>query len=184
MKPVRREELLDYVTYAEQRDAIRRAAMEAKNARRVHVGESLTFLFENADTIRYQIQEMIRAERIVREADMRHELDTYNELLGADGELGCTLLIEIEEPAERDVKLTRWIDLPNHVYVELADRRRVYARHDDRQLSRERLSSVQYLKFATDGQVPVAVGSDHAELTERAELSPAQCAALEKDLAP
>ena len=183
MRLVRREELLDYVTYAEQRETIRRAAMEAKHARRVHVGPCLTFLFENATTIRYQILEMIRAEKIVREADVQHELDTYNELLGAEGELGCTLLIEIEDPAERDAKLVRWIDLPKHAYVEFSDGRRAYARFDERQLSRERLSSVQYLKFATGADVPVALGSDLAELVARTELLPVQRAALKQDLA-
>ncbi len=183
MKRVPREDLLDYVTYSERRDALRRAAMEAKSVRRVHVGEHLTFLFENAETIRYQVQEMIRAERIVRDADIRHELDTYNELLGAAGELGATLLIEIEHAAQRDLMLTRWIDLPRHLYVELSDGRRVFARHDERQLSRDRLSAVQYVKFAAGGQVPIAVGSDHPELTARTELSAEQRAALEKDLA-
>jgi hypothetical protein len=183
MKRVEREDILDYVTYGECRDALRRDAMEAKNARRVHVGEHLTFLFENAETIRYQVQEMIRAERIVRDADIRHELDTYNELLGAAGELGATLLIEIDDAAQRDEKLTRWIDLPRHVYVELPGGRRVIARYDERQLSRDRLSAVQYVKFATGGDVPVAVGCDHPDLTARTVLSPIQRAALEKDLA-
>ena len=79
--------------------------MQAKDARRVHVGRHLTFLFENHETIRYQVQEMTRAERMVKEADIRHEIDTYNELLGQGGDLGCTLLIEIDDPAERADKL-------------------------------------------------------------------------------
>jgi hypothetical protein len=183
MRRVLRSEILDYMTYGERRDELRRLAMEAKDLRRVHVGEHLTFLFENADTIRYQVQEMIRAERIVREADIRHELDTYNELIGGDGEMGATLLVEIEDAAKRDDKLRSWLELPAHVYVELRGGRRVRARHDERQLSRDRLSSVQYLKFATGGEAPIAVGCDHPELTARTELSAQQRATLEKDLA-
>jgi hypothetical protein len=80
--------------------------------RRVHVGPHLTVLFENHETVRYQVQEMMLAERIVRETDVQHELDTYTELLGGPGELSATLLIEIEEPRERDEKLVRWLDLP------------------------------------------------------------------------
>ena len=68
---------------------IRPAILEAKAPRRVHVGGALTFLFENTDTIRYQVQEMVRAERMTREPDIRHELETYNELLGGQGELGA-----------------------------------------------------------------------------------------------
>ena len=86
MKPVLREELLDYVTYAERRDEIRARVLELKRPRRVHVGDELTFLFENRETVRYQVQEMMRVERIVREADILHELQTYNELLGGPGD--------------------------------------------------------------------------------------------------
>ncbi len=62
------------------------------------MGPHLTFLFENHDTIRYQVLEMVRTERMVKDADIRHEVDTYNELLGARGELGATLLIELDDP--------------------------------------------------------------------------------------
>ena len=85
MPMVERKHILDFVTYAEQRDAIRASAMAAKALRRVHLGEHLTFLFENAETIRYQVLEMVRVEQMVRESDIRHELDTYNEVLGGQG---------------------------------------------------------------------------------------------------
>ena len=97
MKPVERKEIIDYVTYEEQRDAVRDEAMAAKALRRVHIGEYLTLLFENHLTMRYQIQEMVRVERLVKEADIQHEIDTYNEVLGGEGEFGCTLLIEIDD---------------------------------------------------------------------------------------
>lgn len=184
--PVRREDILDYVTYGEQRDALRRDAMAAKDLRRVHVGEHLTFLFENRTTIRYQVQEMVRAERLVREADIRHELDTYNDLLGGPGVVGCTLLIEIDDPVERTRKLTEWRDLPRHLYVAVedgaADATRVRASFDERQIGDERLSSVQYLKFDTRGAVPVSVGSDHPGLRAETKLTPEQRRALEADL--
>src|SRR5262245_26599066 len=102
MRKVQRTDILDYETYGEQRDELRRVAMAEKDRRRVHVGESLTFLFENTATMRYQILEMVRAERIVKEKDIQHEIDTYNEVLGGEGELGATLLIEIDDRAERD----------------------------------------------------------------------------------
>lgn len=182
MKNVRREEILDYVTYDEQRDTIRAEVMKQKAPRRIHVGEYLTFLFENTDTIRYQVQEMVRAERIVKEADILHEIETYNELLGDSGELGCTLLIEIATPEERDVKLRQWRDLPKHLYAVLEDSTRIPASFDQRQIGDEKLSSVQYLKFKTGGQVPVSLGCDHPELSVEAPLSEEQKAALSKDL--
>jgi hypothetical protein len=185
MKTVAREEILDFVTYEERRASLRQAAMKAKDLRRVHVGRHLTFLFENHETIRYQVQEMTRAERMVKEADIRHELETYNELLGQDGALGCTLLIEIDDPEQRAVKLACWLSLPQRLYAELPDGRRVRACCDPRQIGERRLSSVQYLKFPVGGQPPVAIGCDldDPDVRAHAPLTPEQRAALAEDLA-
>lgn len=182
MKRVARQDLLDWATYADRRAALRAAAMAAKQLRRVHVGDSLTFLFESFETIRYQIQEMMRAEKIVREEDIAHEIETYNELLGEDGGLGCTLLIEVEDAAVRAVKLREWLALPDHVYALLPDGKKVFATTDERQRGTDRLSSVQYLKFATRGEVPVAIGCDLPELAAETRLTPEQRAALREDL--
>jgi hypothetical protein len=183
MKPVRRSELVDHQTYEEIRPRFRQEAMAAKDARRVHVGEHLTFLFENTTTVRYQVQEMMRAERIVRERDIQHELDTYNALLGGPGELGCTLLVEIDDPLVRSVRLTEWYDLPEHVYVVTADRAKVRATFAEAQRGDGRLSSVQYVKFPVKGAVPVAVGVDLPGLKAETILTPEQRAALAADLA-
>jgi hypothetical protein len=180
---VQRSELLDWQTFRDRRAELLPAVLAAKALRRVHVGEHLTFLFENALTIRWQIQEMLRAEQIVREKDVQHELDTYNELLGAPGELGCTLLIEIEDEADRRAKLARWVELPRHVYARLADGRRVAARWDERQRDERKLASVQYLAFPVDGAAPVAVGCDLPELRAETPLAPEQVRALAEDLA-
>ncbi|MFN8091821.1 MAG: DUF3501 family protein [Vicinamibacteria bacterium] len=184
MKTVDRSEILDYVTYEERRGAIREAAMRAKDARRVHVARHLTFLFENRDTVRYQIQEMVRAERMVREADIAHEVETYNELIGTGGDLGCTLLIEVDDPAARAEKLARWLDLPRRLYVKLEDGTKVRAAFDERQVGDARVSSVQYLKFPVGGRTPVAVGCDLADSDVGGEtpLGPEQRAALAADL--
>jgi len=181
MRPVRREELVDYQTWADNRPEQLQHILGVKSARRIHVGDHLTFLFENTDTIRYQVQEMMRVERIVRERDIQHELDTYNELLGGDGELGCVLLIEIDDEAERAVKLVEWLRLPHHLYV-VAGGERVYARFDERQIGDQRVSSVQYLKFDTGGATPTAIGSDHPALIDEAALTEAQREALGADL--
>jgi hypothetical protein len=184
MKTVRRDEIVDYVTYEERRGEVRAAAMRAKDARRVHVGPHLTFLFENHETILYQVQEMMRAERMVKEADIRHEIETYNELLGGPGEVGCTLLIELDDPRERAEKLTRWLALPKHLYARRRDGQKAYARYDERQVGDSRVSSVQYLKFAVGEEAPLAVGCDHPdpELRHETPLTEAQRAALQGDL--
>ena len=82
MKYVSREEILDYVTYEDQRSEVRENIMKIKEVRRINVGGVLSFLFENKDTVRYQIQEMMRVERIVKEADTQHDIKPYIEILG------------------------------------------------------------------------------------------------------
>jgi len=183
MKAVRRDEIMDLAVYEGSRAEIRAGVLEAKRRRRVHVAGVLTFLFENAATVRYQIHEMIRAERITREADVLHEVETYNELLGGRGELGCSLLIEIPDAAERDRRLRAWLDLPGHLYVKLEDGSKVRPSFDPRQVGEDRLSSVQYLKFDVRGKVPVAVGSDLPALVGETALDAEQRAALSADLA-
>lgn len=183
MKPVVRTEILDYVTYSEQRDRIRAEAMAAKDLRRVHAGPHLTFLFENRETVRYQVLEMVRAEHLVREADIQHELDTYNALLGAEGDLGATLLIEIEDEARRAELLRRWRGLPGCIALVLEDGRKVPARWDEAQMSEDKLSSVQFLTFPVGpGARPAAVVVEHPELAVRADLSPATRTALAEEL--
>jgi len=183
MKPVRREELLPLEAYEASRDEIRKSILEAKRLRRVTAGGVLTFLFENTATIRYQVQEMLRAERITREPEIAHELETYNGLLGGPGELGVSLLIEVAEPAERDRRLREWLDLPRHLYLKLEGGEKVRPRYDAGQVGEDRLSSVQYLKFDVRGQVPVAAGADLPGCNVEMAIAPSQREALAKDLA-
>lgn len=182
-RQVQRHEIFDYQTYEETRSAFQQEVFAAKALRRIHVGEHFTFLFENTVTIRYQVQEMMRAEKIVREKDIEHELKTYNGVLGGEGELGCTLLIEIDDPDERAVKLREWLKLPEHIYAVLPDGRRVRPSFDEGQRGRERVSSVQYLKFTVGRVAPTAIGVDLQGIETEAVLSDFQRAALEQDLA-
>ena len=181
-RKVARSDILDWQTYTDDRERRRAEILPVKAARRIHVGDSLTFLFENRETILYQIQEMMRAERIVKESNIEHEMQTYNGLLGDPGELGCSLLVEIEDPSVRRQCLEAWLDLPEHLYALLEDGTRIRAGFDPGQVGDDRLSAVQYLKFNTQGQVPVALGCDLPQLMLEQPLTPAQSAALQADL--
>jgi hypothetical protein len=183
MKTVQRSEIVDYVTYQETREVLQRIVFVEKERRRIQLGDHFTFLFENAMTIRYQAQEMMRVEKTVREKDILHELDTYNSILGGDGELGCTLMIGIEDPKTRDLKLREWVRLPEHLYVLLPDGTRINASFDGAQRDEFRLSSVQYLKFAVQGVAPVAIAVDLPGCEAEARLTDDQRAALQEDLA-
>ena len=131
------------------------------------------------DAIRARVME---EKRLRRPEEIRHEVDTYNDVLGAAGELGCSLLIEIAEPKERDDKLRAWLGLPENLYVKLEDGRKVRPAYDRRQVGEDRLSSVQYLKFPVGGAVPVAVGCDLPAIAAEVALTPEQRRALEADL--
>ena len=111
MKKLELNEILSNEEYLKHRDSIRNDTLAIKGRRRIHVGEHLTFLFETTDTMRYQVQEMLRVEGRSSAEDIAHEVATYNELLGDQGELGCTLLIEIDDQLQRDIVLRKWIDL-------------------------------------------------------------------------
>lgn len=100
----------------------------------------------------------------------------------ADVEVGCTLMIEIEDPVTRDQKLREWWDLPGKIYLLLENGDRVHATFDERQRGDGRLSSVQYLKFDAKGQVPVAAGVDLPGLQTEAPLTNEQRQALYTDL--
>lgn len=182
MKPIERSEILDYVTYGERREEIRASALQAKSERRILVGEYFTFLFENQETVRYQVQEMMRVERIVKETDIQHEIDTYNELIHERGTLGCTLLIGIDDESERNDKLTAWLGLNDHIYAEMPDGRRIKPTWDPRQVGDTRLSSVQYLTFALGDEPPRAIGVALSGAEAETALSEAQREALGADL--
>lgn len=180
---VERDDIVDYATYEDSRADDRSRVMDLKQARRVHLNEYLTFLFENRDTLRYQIQEIMRVERIVREADILHEIETYNSILGEAGDLGCVLLIEIENEADRKPLLVRWLGLQDRIYVKMADGSKVYAGFDPAQVGDDRISAVQYLQFAVGGRVPVAIGTDFEHMVAEIAFDDVQVAALTEDLA-
>ncbi|MEM8610158.1 MAG: DUF3501 family protein [Myxococcota bacterium] len=182
MKRVERSEILDYVTYGERRDEVRASALQAKSERRILVGDYFTFLFENQETVRYQVQEMMRVERIVKEADIQHELDTYNELIHEAGTVGCTLLIGIDDESERDEKLQAWLGLNDHIYAEMPDGTRIKPTWDSRQVGDQRLSSVQYLIFAFGPEPPRAIGVGLDGAQAETALSETQRDALRADL--
>ena len=186
MKPVDVSEIKHIADYEIERESLRPKMIALKDRRRIRVGGHLTFLFENRDTVRYQIQEMMRIERIVKPTDIAHEVETYNELIPAAGQLCATLLIEYETPAERDVHLTELLGLDRHIWIEVAGERSP-AVFDNRQIGDTRLSSVQYIKFNLTAAQQAAwskgasIVSDHPGYQESRALTAAELAELASD---
>lgn len=192
-QPVTRGEVLDIAQYEKARPEFRKRVLAEKELRRVAVGDHFTLLFENHLTVLYQVQEMMRIERIVDEAAIQHEIDTYNELIPPPGGLSAALLIEYDDPRERAVHLPRLLGIENHVWLRVGGLPPVGARFDTRQIGEDRVSSVQYITFALPeehrrqwmelGQAGlIRVRIDHPHYTAEAALTPAQAAALAKDL--
>ncbi len=178
---VKRSEIIDYQTYEDHREELRKKVLETKKHRRIHLGENLTFLFENHETIRYQILEIMRAEKIARESSIQEEIDTYNNFLGNSGELACVLLIEIEAESDRKPLLEKWMGLEKCIYILDENGNKTFAEHDASQVGDRRLSAVQYLKFVLDTS-PVSIGCSFDQLSGEIELSEQQKSALSEDL--
>jgi hypothetical protein len=187
MQPIEISEIKNIAEYELERESWRPSVLALKERRRIRLGDHLTFLFENRETVRYQIQEMMRIERIVRPQDIAHEVATYNELIPAQGELCASLLIEYETASERDIKLRELLGLEKHLWIEVADAGRAQAIFDDRQIATDRISSVQYVKFKLTPEQQknwtrgASLVSDHAHYPARRPLTAPELDELQAD---
>ena len=191
MRPVEAGEILNLYDYERVRDARRRALIALKSERRVGVGRYLSFVFENRETVWFQIQEMVRAERIVDEGRIAEEVEVYNGLLPRPGELAATMFIEIGEAAHIKPVLDTLlgIDVGAHVWLQVGDDAvpGVFeAGHSDEE--RGKLSAVHFVRFAlppaarrafVDAEVALVV--DHPGDRGRTVLSPAVRRRLAED---
>lgn len=191
MRKVKLEDLTGASRYAEVRDEFRRRIIALKRDRRIGVGDRVTLVFENFDTILFQTQEMLHVERINDLDRVREELAVYNELIPGENELSATLLIEITDQPRIASELRRLIGIDEHVSLRVG----VQAFPADFAPGRstgEKLSAVQYVRFRLDpdaaaafarGDVPVEIVIDHPNYRERVTLDAGQRASLAADLA-
>lgn len=189
MKPLEFAEIKNIAEYELERTTLRERIIAMKEQRRIGVGEHITLLFENRDTVRYQIQEMMRIERLVKPDAIQHEIDTFNELLPGTNELSATMLVEYPTPAERDVKLREMLGIENHLWLRVGNAAPVQARFDTRQIATDRISSVQFVRFvltpeqATRWSEGATLIVDHPAYTAAHVLTPTQLTELASDLA-
>lgn len=148
MKPLTKEDLIPYADYERQRDSFRQRIIELKQRRRISVGEQITLIFENRATIQFQIQEMIRVERIFDPVKVQGELDIYNELLPAEGELSATLFIEITESDRIKQRLDSFQGIDRGESVALAvGPCKVYGEFEGGHSKEEKISAVHFVRF-------------------------------------
>ncbi len=171
MRPLLQDDLIPQAEYERRRQDYRRRIIHLKQRRRISVGEHLTLVFENRETLQFQVQEMCRVERITEPDKIQDELDVYNAMLPGDGELSATLLIEITEEARMKELLDAFKGIDRGQTVALrAGGEVVFAEFEGGHSNEEKISAVHFVKFRPDaafidalasGQRPVSVSVDH-----------------------
>lgn len=192
---IRLADVVNFFEYEKVREERRRRVIELKRKRRVQVGPYLSFVFENRETLLFQIQEMCRAERIVDDAKVQEEIDVYSALLPGPGELSATVFIEIADKDQIKPVLDRFmgIDTGRHVWLEIDGGPRVpgtfEAGHSDEE--KGKLAAVHFVRFAFSPEAvsafrasAVDLVTDHPAARARARLSEETKAELLADLGP
>jgi hypothetical protein len=164
MQPLRREDLYSLETYAEKRAEFRARVLEHKKHRRVDIGPNLSLYFEDRLTIQYQVQEMLRIERIFEAAGIQEELDAYNPLIPEGRNLKCTAMFEFEDVAERRRRLAGLSAVENHVWLQVEgfDKDYAIANEDLDRSTDEKTSAVHFMRFELSPEMVSALGGDAA----------------------
>ncbi|MCZ7525592.1 MAG: DUF3501 family protein [Acidimicrobiia bacterium] len=194
MRKLTTDDIKDLRAYERERDDFRRSVIEQKRRRRVVLGDFLSLTFENTDTMRFQVQEMARAERMLTDEQIRHEVDTYNQLIPDPGELSGTLFVELTSKEALQEWLPKLVGIQRSVSFWLPDGSRVAGEpqeEDEARLTREETTaSVHFVKFrftpeqaAAFARGPAQLVLDHPEYHAVVELSEEQREELAGDLA-
>jgi hypothetical protein len=194
MPRITRESLMTLEAYSKARPEFRKQVIAHKKLRTLPLGSHVTLIFEDETTVRYQVQEMLRIEKIFEEEGILHELESYNPLIPDGRNLKATMMIEYEDVAVRRAALSRLIGIEDRVWVQVEGSARVYAIADE-DLEREndeKTSAVHFLRFELTEEmaaalkygVSLSVGVDHPNYTEAlSPVPPASRNALAADLA-
>lgn len=171
MPKISRDSILTLEAYAKVRPEFRAQVMSHKKNRKVNLGENVTLIFEDELTIRYQIQEMLRAEKIFEEEGIQDEINAYRSLIPDGNNWKVTMMIEYSDPLERADKLTKLIGIENKVWIKIHGFNPVYAISDEdlERTTEEKTSAVHFLRFeltqnmiqALQQDASLSMGIDH-----------------------
>jgi hypothetical protein len=192
MTTITRDSLMTLEAYAKFRKAEKLSIVAHRRLRSVRLGEHLNLQFEDERTIRYQIQEMLRIEKIFEEEGIQDEIDAYAPLVPDGTNWKATMLIEYPDPNERRRELARLIGVEDRLFIEVEGRPRVYAIADE-DLDREndeKTSAVHFVRFELTGAMRLAVkagaavrlGCDHRNYPAHVQIAPETLASLAGDL--
>lgn len=162
MKPIALDDVKNIADYEKVREGMRAEVIALKKRRRVHAGPNLTFLFENRQTVLFQIQEMMRTERIVHDDKVQDEIDAYASLLPGEGEVSATLFIEIPDlfkmtQAEVRTMVNRFQGLDQGGVSLVVGEHRLPARFEGGHSKEEKMAAVHYLRFPVTDEARVAL---------------------------
>ena len=164
MPQITRDSLLTLEGYAKVRPEMRAEVMAHKKNRMVELGDHVTLIFEDEKTMRYQIQEMLRAERTFEESGIQDELNAYNPLVPDGTNWKATMMIQYSDPDERKLALARLKGIEERVWVQVADQPKVFAIADEdmERENEEKTSAVHFLRFELDATSIAAAKSGAA----------------------
>ena len=193
MQSIHIEDIKEPTAYERVRSEIRKRVIELRTLRRVQVGNRISIVFENRETVLYQIQEMLRAERITDETTILREIETHNEMLPKPGSLAGTLFVELTEPRKIRECLEEFVGLSHgeHVWFDLGEAGRVPARFAEGQGEEGRIASVHYVQFSFSQEAAKAFGDpsqpaflvvDHPSCRAKTEVEGATRRSLTDDL--
>jgi hypothetical protein len=175
MQKLTRSDLYSLEQYAEKRAEFRAQVMAHKKNRRVPIGANATLYFEDRLTMQYQIQEMLRIERIFEPEAIEEELAAYNPLIPDGDNWKATFMIEYGDVAERQAALAKLVEIENQVWIQIADYDRIWAIADEDldRTSSDKTSAVHFLRFqlnaeqiaAVKANAEIGVGIDHVNYT-------------------
>lgn len=183
MKKLTRDDLWSLEEYAQKRNDFRAEVMAHKKNRQVHVGPNATLYFEDRIIMQYQVQEMLRVERIFESEGIQEELEAYNPMIPDGCNWKATFMIEYDDVDERKVALAKMVGIEDKTWVQVADFDRVYAIADEdlERETEEKTSSVHFMRFeltppmakAVKDGASVSVGIDHENYRHAVEPLPA-----------
>jgi hypothetical protein len=191
--PISRDSLMTLEAYAKARPALRAEVIRHKKNRTVRLGTHMSLLFEDEMTLRYQVQEMLRIEKIFDEEGIQSELDAYNPLVPDGSNFKATMLIEYDNETERKAALARLIGIEDRLFIQVEGQDRVYAIADEdlERENAEKTSAVHFVRFeltqtmknALKGGAQIMLGCDHPNYPAHLEELPQETlASLLEDL--
>ena len=193
MATITRDSLLSLEAYHKERTAFREKAIQERRLRTVHLGDHVTMIFENEFLMRYQIQEMLRVEKMFEEEGIEDELNAYNPLVPGGSDFKATMMIEYPNEADRKVALAKLVGVEHQIFIEVEGQPRVYAIADEdlERSTAEKTSAVHFMRFdlskdmkrALQAGAQLMVGCDHKEYPMHVQTLPLETlASLVSDL--